>query len=665
MYFGAAYYPEHWPREMWENDAVLMRDANINVVRLAEFGWAKIEPEKGRYDFSWLDDAIKIFEQHDIKVVLGTPTATPPKWLMDEHPDIYPVNRYGQIRGFGSRRHYCVNNPDFHEITRKIVTEVVRHYSENPNIIAWQVDNEFGCQDTTYCYCENCLKAFRLWLKNKYQNIEALNQAWGTVFWSQTYRDWDEVILPAYSVCDGADPKYHGHNPSLVLDYKRFASDSIIAYQKLQIEIIRKFPQKPITHNLLGHFPEIDYFKFAKDLDFVSWDNYPDYPWENSSYIKTSMAHDLMRGTKEKNFWVMEQQSGPCGWNHLADTPKPGQLRLWTYQAIAHGAEAILYFRFRACRFGTEQYWYGVLDHDSVPRRRYKEIQQIGKELKELTNLIVGSKPIIDAAIVKSYDNLWSHMIQPHNVNFDYNELLLKIYQANTENNSSVDIINVENDFSKYKLLWMPAFNLMNQEIYHKLDAYVKSGGTLVLTFRSGSRNWDNTMSESTIPGLFSEMAGIEVEEFDSLNKGRQVSVTTIIGDGVASIWCDIVKSSGAEVIGKYISEFYNGSPAITVNCLGKGKVYYIGCDLDQPALRNLVQYINNNSGVAPVLPYPISGVEIIKKENQGRQFLMVLNHNSREVIINLNGEYTNLITNQLVKSYLNLPAYGVGVLSC
>ncbi|TCL62558.1 beta-galactosidase [Hydrogenispora ethanolica] len=663
MKFGVAYYPEHWPKEMWEKDAEFMREAHINLVRLAEFGWAKLEPEKGCYDFSWLDEAIELLSRYSIQVVLGTPTATPPKWFMDRHPEVYPKDRYGITRGFGSRRHYCFNNPAFQEATREIVAKVAEHYGDHSSVVAWQVDNEFGCQETTYCYCESCLQAFRHWLQKKYGTIDALNHAWGTIFWSQTYRDWDEIILPAYSVCSGADPINHGHNPSLTLDYKRFASDSVVAYQKLQIDTIRNFSAKPITHNLMGHFPEIDYFDLAKDLDFVSWDNYPEFPKRSFSYLDAAMAHDLMRGTKGKNFWVMEQQSGPCGWNVLSDTPKPGQLRLWSYQAVAHGAEAILYFRFRACRFGTEQYWYGILDHDSVPRRRYKEIQQTGAELKALSDWIVGSKVMAETAMIKSYDNLWSHQIQPHNVHFDYQKLLLKYYSTLAENHLPVDVISIDDDLAKYKLLLLPAFNLMNSEIKVKLDRYVKSGGTLVLTFRSGTRNWDNTMSALTIPGEFSEMAGIEVEEFDSLNRGRQVSVATVVGSAMASIWCDIIKPTSARVIGDYTSDYYKGEPAITVNDWGNGKVYYIGCDLDPSALDGLMRYISDNSGVSPLLARPVRGVELIRKENGGRQFLMALNHNSHEVVLDLKGDYTDLLTKREVHSNFVLPPFGVGIL--
>ena len=664
MYFGADYYPEHWPRERWPIDAKMMREANLNVVRLAEFSWAKLEPVEGNYDFSWLDEAIDVLSKEGIKVVLGTPTATPPKWLADKYPDIFQQDKTGKPRGFGSRRHYCYNNPNYRTLSKKIVSLVAEHYKDSPNVVAWQIDNEFGCQDTTYCYCPHCLEAFRLWLKNKYCAIEALNSEWGTVFWSQTYGDWNELILPGYTVCETSDTRNSGHNPGLLLDFCRFSSDLAAAYQRLQIDEIRKFSNQPVTHNFMGHFPDIDYFNLGKDLDFVSWDNYPNMQWGVPTYKEVAMAHDLMRGCKGKNFWVMEQQSGPCGWSVLGDTPKPGQLRLWTYQSAAHGADAILYFRWRACTFGAEEYWYGILDHDAVPRRRYREVQQTGAELKKLSGLIAGSKVVTDTAIIKSYDNLWSHRFQPHNSKFDYGALLQSYYNALASTNINTDVTGIGSDISKYRLVFMPAFNLMNEDIKAKVESYVRNGGNLVLTFRSGTRTWNNSMTVKTLPGDFMELAGVEIEEFDSINGDRRVKVSTAYGGGSASIWCDVLKPVSAGAIGTYASDYYSGKPSITINSYGKGKVYYIGCDLDQDCLNRLVSEIASESGVFPVIAEPVDGVEAVRKEKDGREYLVLLNHNGSAVTIDLHGRYTELITGNNIDRLLSLPPYGVAFLA-
>ncbi len=664
MYFGADYYPEHWPRERWEQDARLMAEANLNVVRMAEFAWSKLEPEEGTYDFSWLDEAIAVLAEQGIKTVLGTPTATPPKWLMDKCPDIYMKDRFGRVRGFGSRRHYCYNNPNYHRYTKGIVAAMAEHYKDHPHVVGWQIDNEFGCQDTGQCYCEVCRGEFVRWLQGKYGSLEALNKAWGTVFWSQIYTEWDQIILPTYTVCEDSDPRFHGHNPGLLLDFFRFSSDSIVGYQKLQVDEIRGVANQPITHNLMGHFPEIDYFKLGQDLDFVSWDNYPAMPFHKSSYQSVAMAHDLMRGIKNQNFWVMEEQSGPCGWSVLGDTPAPGQIRLWTYQAVAHGADAIVYFRWRACSFGAEEYWYGILDHDGVPRRRYREIQQTGQELAQAAQVLEGAKVLADVAIVKSYDNLWSHRFQPHNAKFDYAALLYSYYNTFMANNINTDVVSIDADLGKYKLVVMPAFNLMREDIRIKLEKYVAAGGNLVLTYRSGTRDWNNSMTTETLPGPFGHLAGVEVEEFDSLNHGRTVPVTGVMGEGKAAVWCDLLNPQGAQVLATYAGQFNQGQAAITVNDFGHGKVYYVGCDLDDDSLTALMREIAKAATVQPVLPDPQIGVEVVKKEKGGKEFLVLLNHNSNPVTVPVPRGYTEVLSGEQVEDVCQLEPFGVAILT-
>ncbi|MCJ7625606.1 MAG: beta-galactosidase, partial [Anaerolineaceae bacterium] len=350
FFFGADYYPEHWPEERWPVDAKLMVETGFNVVRLAEFAWSRMEPEDGCFDLSWLDRAIKILSEHDICVVLGTPTASPPPWLMSKQDDLFLVRKDGVRLTYGLRREYCINNPVYHLYTERIVSKMADHYTGNLHVIGWQIDNEFG----NHCYCNICRGQFHQWLQNKYSNLEDLNSKWGTEFWSHIYTDWSQIPVPLAPVV--------AHNPGLHLDYKRFMSDSFRAYQKLQIDFIRKHTSAQfITHNLMGFkFDDLNYYDNSVDLDFVSWDNYVRMQWDMRSAIDPSnsaLNADTMRGLKKKNIWVMEQQSGSGGWDIAGVPPKPGEMRLWTYQSIAHGADAILYFRWRTCRTGTEQYW--------------------------------------------------------------------------------------------------------------------------------------------------------------------------------------------------------------------------------------------------------------------------------------------------------------------
>jgi len=668
MYFGVDYYPEHWTKERWAIDAKMMKEANMNVVRLAEFAWSKLEPKEGQYDFTWLDEAIEVLAQYDIKVILGTPTATPPKWLMDLNPEIYPVDLFGVQKGFGTRRHYCSVNPTYRELSKKIARKMVDHYKDNKQIIGWQIDNEFDAM----CYCDHCKKGFQEWLSYKYGTIERLNEEWGTVFWSQTYNNFDQVVVPKYSSSDGfaqvgeniaVNRPPFNHNPSLLLDYMRFKSDGVVEFQKIQIDEIRSMSPLPITHNYMGHFSEVDYYNLGKELDFISWDCYPNNMWGKSSYNQVSMAHDLMRGIKNKNFWMMEMQSGPCGWQTMGDTPEPGQIRLWTYQALAHGAEAMVYFRWRTALFGTEQYWHGVLDHDGVGRRRYQEIIQIGEELKSLNDLFVGSKNIADVALIKSYDNVWSHRVQPHNKDFDYNGLLCDYYVALSQNNISVDVTSVDVDFKQYKWVLMPAFNLMTDVIQKKCEDYVNEGGNLLITFRSGTRNWNNCMSTLTNPGYFKELAGIELEEYDSINFGRSVEINGANFKGQAKKWCDVIKCNGAQVLATYNSHYYKGKPAITVNRLWKGQVYYVGCDLNEAALAHLIKGIAEDIFIETPIISSIEGIDVVKKEKDGKVFIVLTNHNNQPTFVNILGEFTNILTGEKVCDKVCVDTYGVVIL--
>lgn len=660
MYIGVDYYPEHWPEDRWPTDARLMRDAGFNVARLAEFAWSKMEPAKGEYDFTWLDQAIEVLASENIQIVLGTPTATPPKWLIDEHPDILPVDSFGRPRGFGSRRHYCSNHPAYREYSRQIAAKMGERYGQNPHVIAWQIDNEFGCHDTARCYCTYCQSAFQMWLKQKYGTLDRLNAEWGTVFWSQTYHTWESIIVPKHTVCEAPGWARHAHNPGLMLDFYRFSSDSVVDYQQLQLDVLRQHTEKPITHNMMGHFDQIDYFDLAKNLDFACWDN---YPIGAPDYRVVSMAHDLMRGLRQENFWVMEQQSGPSGWNTLSSTPKPGQLRLWTYQAAAHGAEAIVYFRWRACPFGTEEYWYGVLDHDGIPRRRYRELQKTAQEMQALSDWFTESTVTADTAIIKSYDNLWSHEFQPHSAGFSYNGLLMDYYNAVTACSLTADVTTIDQDLSRYTVVFAPAFNLMDPNIRQRLEDYAAAGGNLVLTFRTGTRHWNNSMSTDPLPGHVRALAGVEVEEFDALGAERQVQVSGTFGQGTASVWCDVLKADKAQVLAAYTSDFYAGAPAVTMNAFGEGTVYYVGCALDDRALASLVKQITQGSGLEPALPIEHAGVEVVEKRKANQRVLMVLNHNSSTVHIKLPDHYDELLSGDEAEGTLTLEAYGTAML--
>ena len=643
MIYGACYYPEHWDRSEWENHARLMKEAGFNTVRMADFAWKVMEPREGEFDFSLFDDAIELLAKYGIKTILCTPTAGPPKWVVNKY-DILQRDRYGRAVGWGSRREGCANSGDYRRLSVRIAGEMAKHFASNENVIAWQIDNEFGCHASTHCYCESCRRAFGGWLEKKYGTIDNLNRKWGTVFWSLDFDSFDDIILPAYNSCEPESAHQWSHNPSLDLEYRRFASDSWVEYQQLQADEIRKYTNKPLTHNFMGHFSDIDYYRLAETLDFIAWDNYPENQWGSSEYEYVSMAHENMRGVKNKNFIIAEEQSGPCGWDIMGATPEPGQLRLWVYQAIAHGCEGISYFRFKAAQFGMEQYWYGILDHDGVPRRRYFELKRTGEELRRLEKYIIGARNDYDALIVKSYDNVWAHRIKRHSASFDYNGLLYAYYKANADLNinTAVSIGNYED----YRVVYMPAYNVIDEAELERVRRYVENGGTLVVTFRSGSRNEYNNMRPDTLPGAFRELAGVEVEEFDAPKKDTYIEGLV---SSKADVWCDILKPVTAKTLCAYANRYYKGSAAVTVNEYGNGRVYYIGANLEADALKKLVRYISENAGIAPV-DAPC-GVEIVRRG----ECTIVLNHNGEEVRTPVSG--VSLLTGRPFDG--TLPPYG------
>lgn len=662
MRVGVDYYPEQWPKERWKTDACLMEQAGIKVIRVAEFSWSLLEPSEGNFRFGWLDDALSVFSQRGIRVVLSTPTAAPPKWLVDKYPDILQRDRNGLVRQFGGRRHYCPNSQDYLARTERIVEELASHFGRNPAVEAWQIDNEFGNENSVYCYCDQCERRFRRWLERKYRTIEQLNHTYGTVFWSQHYNSFEEVILPKASQCEESCPETRGLNPSLLLDYKRFASDSMVRYQQLQIDILRRYSDAPVTTNLMGTFSDIDYFDLAKNLDFVSWDNYPDTQWGVAKPAEVSFSHALMRSLKkEAPLWVMEQQSGPCGWSQMGGNPEPGKLRLWTYQSIANGVETALYFRWRAALFGTEQYWHGILNHDGEKTRRYQEIGQTAAELEKLDQDLGSLRFFGEAAIVKSYETLWSHGIHSHASGFSYSRMLQNIYSLLFERGVDTDFAAPKEDIGGYPVVFAPALNLVDEKTVGWLERYVENGGYLILTYRSGTRDLFNTMYPLPAPGLLEHLTGVRAADFDPLGE-RTVPISSIFGTGTATVWGDILELSGAQTLAVYGGNYYAGSPCITEYVFGQGKVYYVGCGADSRTMGFLLDYIlrkNAKDKEWDILP---EGVEVHKAVSKQGRIRFILNHNETAALIKLPDNGYEWITGRRVQPVLRLEPFGVAI---
>jgi beta-galactosidase len=632
--FGADYYPEHWPRERWSKDAELMSELRFNTVRLAEFAWGRIEPRAGEYDFNWLDDALEVLSRHGIKAILGTPTASPPPWIVKAHPDILQVDGDGRRRAEGTRKSYCALNPNYIEHTRNIVERLVLHYKDNPNVIGWQIDNEL---DVNLCYCEHSVSAFRTWLRDKYQTLDALNRACGLVFWGQEYGSWDEIFPPR--------PPLDMQNPSLCLEWHRFSSDAWVNYQKMQVDIIRKHaPHHLVTHNLMGLYKELDYFKLAKDLDLISFDYYP--RWSSRvDVVASAMAHDVMRSLKKKPYWIMELQSGAVKTN-LAPTPKPGEIRLWTVQSFARGAEGILYFRWRSCRFGAEEYWHGILDHDGTPRRRYSEIRRVSEDLRKIAPYLEGSflKPSTGISLI--YDNLWAWDLEVGYGGENYYGMhawdpVMDCYRALYRRNVLVDFVEPSReDLNGYRVLFAPSLMLLDDRLERKLRSYVEGGGVLIATPRTGAKDWNNNVVDKPLPGALSDVFGVTVEEYTGLPDGETYEAA-LLEDALGSRavfrgrnWAEQLAPEGARVIAEYRTGAYKGKPAATMNSLGRGIAIYVGSFASAEFYDELVGWLLKGALVEEVLP-GATDLEVTKREGHGKEVFFVLNHGEDAVEFN------------------------------
>lgn len=655
MRFGADYYPEHWPEERWETDARLMSEAGFNTVRLAEFAWSKMEPEQGRYEFDWLLRAIDILNRHGIQAVIGTPTAAPPAWLCTNKPQILRVDENRLPVPFGHRQQYCVNRPEYRDASYGMVAAMAERLGGHEGIIGWQIDNEFG----PLCYCEECQRQFQEWLRGKYGTLGALEQAWGTVFWSQTYTDWRQIPLP-WKI---AGPP----NPGLALDFRRFFSDCYASFQQRQIDIIREHSQQPITHNFMGIWPEVlNYQQLADQLDFVSWDN---YPFGAADPVGVSACHDLTRGYLRRNFWIMEQMSGPGGWGDMAPSPKPGRIRAWTYHAIGRGADGIIYFRWRPCRSGTEQYWHGILNHDGTTNRRYAEIRRTREELTRIEDMLDGSEVKAEVAFVHDYDSRFAFHYQRSNPWFSYTNLFLSLYKGLHKRNIPVDILSSVSDLSGYRLVVAPALFVLTEENARKLRDYVEGGGTLVMTFRSAVKDETGIIFDEPLPGRLQDVFGATVREYhsphqDETHRIRSADAGFEAETADASIWIDILEPNDAEVIARYDADFPSGEAAVTRGSFGEGCAYYIGTQPAPEFSEALMQMIARGAGVRSGPETP-DGVEAAVRTGASGRLLILTNHtDKRQWVQRPEGFSTDAISGASAAEQVVLQPYGAAVLS-
>lgn len=665
---GVDYYPEHWDEEMWEPDVRLMSETGVKVVRVAEFAWSRLEPKEGEYDFGWLDRALDLFHRYGIRVVIGTPTATPPRWLTHRYPDVLPVWADGSIYHAGVRGHRCFNSPSLRKYGVRIVGRLAAHYASHPAVIGWQTDNEFGMLD---CHCPSCDTAFREWTKQKYGSLEAVNRAWGTVVWSGEYSEWEELTVPY-----GGSPH---QNPSMLLDFQRFQWDSVAAFQREQIEVLRRdCPQHFITHNFHSYPQRLDQYAVGADLDVASFDYYPNTSPSKQATTPYSgaLSLDVTRGIKRRNFWIMEQLSGPPGcWMPMWRTPYPGLIRAYAWQAIARGADTVVHFRWRSATIGAEQYWHGLIDHSNVPGRRFAEFAGLCEEVNGLAGKLKGTQPQSEAAILYSHEQQAALRIQPQAEGFDYYENIKQYHRALTKLGIGCDVISAGEPLDGYKLVIAPSLYVLDGETAARLAAFAAGGGTLILTTRSGVKDVNNQCVMMPLPGLLSACAGVRVEEYDPLGTEEQTIVNAQGEAYAAEQWCDMLAPDTAEPVAWYGGDFYAGVPAVTRNVYGTGEVYYLGTHADERFWSELLERVSDGQGIRrfPGLP---EGVQAsVRKGEQGTVlFLLNLNRSPQDVDLPdwcVNGEAsgcTGLLgpapaAQKDGKVRLELAPYGVAVL--
>ncbi|THE13955.1 beta-galactosidase [Bacillus timonensis] len=665
---GVCYYPEHWPKELWEDDFRRMKELGITYVRMGEFAWTVFEPKEGTFSFELFDQAVDKAHEFGLEVIMGTPTATPPAWLTYKYPDTLNVDQDGISFQHGARRHYNYNSENYRRLSSIIVTEMAKHYRDHPGIVGWQIDNELNCEVDVF-YSEADHIAFRKWVKEKYETLDNLNQAWGTVFWNQTYTSWEQVYLTRKTVSNSPNPHH-------MLDEKRFISDSAISYVKLQADILREYaPNKWVTTN--GMFKHLDNHKMTNELlDFFAYDSYPNFGRvieDNSKKPlrdrKWSWNLSVVRSISP-NFAIFEQQSGPGGWVTRIEqpTPKPGQLRLWTYQSIAHGADLVMYFRWRTATKGTEIYWHGINDYHNLPNRRVEEVEQVSKEIHQISEKIAGSSYQAEVALITSYDNEWDgefdKWVGPYISKskdawfkaFQYKHVPVDALYVNQETTLE--------ELKNYKVLVYPHAAIVTKEQAELFTRYVEQGGKVIFGCRSGYKDETGQTYMKAFPGYLAELAGVTVEEFTRVAPFEKVPRLKFkdSNDIEAIDFNEVLQPHGdVEVLSTFTHAHFEGKPALVRRNVGSGSCYYFGGVFNLELASLLIDEVGlNNYQDQFELPEEI---ELSIRHKDGNDYTFLLNYSEQPQEILLKKEYRDALSGKRVTNKITLKPYDVLVL--
>jgi beta-galactosidase len=664
LYVGVDYYPEHWPEERWETDLQLMKQAKFNVVRVAEFSWVLFEPEEGKFDFSWLDRWLELAKKYDIKVIVGTPTAIMPAWLAQKYPQALSLKANGLRTTWGGRRHNCFSDGDFRRLSERIVAKIGEHYANHPQVIGWQIDNELGGND---CRCDKCRHGYQEWLQTRYGSLEEINRGWGTHFWGQRLSSWDQIPIP-----DERTGEWQISNPSASLDWQRFTSQQCVDFLARQVRLLRDvIPQSQfITHNFMGLHSSIDYYRLAEPLDFVSWDNYPKL--SPAPQYDAALSADVMRGLKDQNFLIMEQTAGPLGWYTFTRSPQPGEIRRICYQQLAHGADGQLWFRWRSCTVGREQYWHGLLGHDGEPNRRFHEAAKVAEEFHRLAPKLAGTTVHAEVGILYDFDSIWALQIQNGYPGASHQDAIRRYYYPLYRAGVNVDIVRPGANLSKYKLVLAPHLHVLPDALANQLVEYVRSGGVLLADCRTGVKDETNLAHARTLPGLLASVLGIKIDEYESLRLGIQDHEETRYPLRVESQpdteytairYADWIVPQGAEVIARYGVPYLKDYAAITRNRFDRGVGWYVGTIVEGDALYDeLIARVLQDAGIRPLVHPPV-GVEVSVRGNDDRRLLFVINQTEQQQFVNVPPGKTELLSGTATSSKLSLEPFDVAVI--
>ncbi len=642
--YGGDYNPEQWPEEIWEEDMKLFKKAGIDTVTLNVFSWASLQPSEDEYTFEKLDKIVKLVTDNDMNIIMATSTAAHPAWMAKRHPDVLRVDYEGRKRKFGGRHNSCPSSPTYRMYSARLASKLAERFKDQKNIIAWHISNEYGGE----CHCENCEAAFRKWVKDRYKTIDNVNKAWNTSFWGHTFYDFDEIVSPnAISEEFMFNGRAHTDFQGISLDYRRFMSDAILDCYCIERDEIKKvIPDANVTTNLMEFYKPLDYARWAKEMDFVSWDSYPqpDYTPE-----KIAMGHDLMRGIGEgKPFALMEQTPSVTNWQPYNALKRPGVMRLLSYQAMAHGADTVLFFQMRRSIGACEKYHGAVIDHVGTGETRvFREISELGKELCELSRQTIGMETKSDVAIMFDWDNWWSveYSAGPSN-DLYYRDQITGYYEALRKMNINVDIISQDSDLSKYKVVVAPILYMLKGDLDQRIRSFVENGGSFVTTFFSGYVQENDLVVTGGYPGKLRDILGIWVEETDAFPVDKCNSFSYHGKRYPAKTLCDLIHLEGAKMLDDYgyLEDFYKGMPVVTTRKLGSGRAYYVATESDDEFRSAFLGDVLSKAGVHSIT-YTSGDVEVTSREGDNGKILYVLNHGDCEGIYELPEDGVELIS--------------------